>query len=43
MGHIMGSSVASGSLSGAHLLNYTSYGYEIVWVDRSRQVRVQCT
>ena len=30
-------------LSGAYLQNYTSYGYEILWVDRSHQRRVQCT
>ena len=28
--------------SGAYLQNYTSYGYEILWVDRS-QGGVQCT
>ena len=37
MGRIMGSPVASrraasSSLSGAYLQNYTSYGYEILWV-----------
>ena len=31
------------SLSGAYLLNYTSYGYETSWVDRSHEGRVQCT
>ena len=30
-------------LSGAYLENYTSYGYEILWVDRSYQGGVQCT
>ena len=30
-------------LSGAYLQNYTSYGYEILWVDRSHQRGVQCT
>ena len=35
--------VASSSLSGAYLQNYTSYCYEILWVDRSHQGRVQCT
>ena len=30
-------------LSGAYLQNHTSCGYEILWVDRSHQVRVQCT
>ena len=30
-------------LSGAYLQNYTSYGYEILWVDRSHQGGVQCT
>ena len=30
-------------LSGAYLQNYTSYGYEILWVDRSYQEGVQCT
>ena len=29
-------------LSGAYLQNYTSYGYEILWMDRSHQGRVQC-
>ena len=29
-------------LSGAYLLNYTSYGYEILWTDRSHQGGVQC-
>ena len=46
-GHIMESPVAgrqalSSSLSGAYLQNYTSYGYEILWVDRSHQGGVQC-
>ena len=30
-------------LSGAYLQNYTSYGGEIMWVDRSHQGGVQCT
>ena len=30
-------------LSGAYLQKYTSYGYEILWVDRSHQGGVQCT
>ena len=30
-------------LSEAYLQNYTSYGYEILWVDRSHQGGVQCT
>ena len=30
-------------LSGAYLQNCTSYGYEILWVDRSHQGGVQCT
>ena len=30
-------------LSGAYLQNYTSYGYEILSVDRSHQWGVQCT
>ena len=30
-------------LSGAYLQNYTSYGYEILWVDRSHQGGVHCT
>ena len=30
-------------LSRAYLQNYTSYGYEIWWVDRSHQGGVQCT
>ena len=30
-------------LSGAYLQNYTSYGYEILWVDRSHQGGVQGT
>ena len=29
-------------LSGAYLQNYTSYGYEILWVDRYHQGGVQC-
>ena len=29
-------------LSGAYLQNYNSYGYEILWVDRSHQGGVQC-
>ena len=51
MGRIMGSPMAGGragewaastSLSGAYLQNYSSYGYEISWVDRSHQGGVQC-
>ena len=34
--------VVSKSLSGACFQNYTSYGYEILWVDRSYQRGVQC-
>ena len=30
-------------LSSAYLQNYTSYSYEILWVDRSHQGGVQCT
>ena len=30
-------------LSRAYLQNYTAYGYEILWVDRSHQGGVQCT
>ena len=30
-------------LSGAYFQNYTSYGYEILFVDRSYQGGVQCT
>ena len=30
-------------LSGSYLQNYTSFGYEILWVDRSHQGGVQCT
>ena len=30
-------------LSWAYFQNYTSYGYEILWVDRSHQGGVQCT
>ena len=30
-------------LSGAYLTSYTSYGYEILWVNRSHQGGVQCT
>ena len=30
-------------LSGAYLQKHTSYGYEILWVDRSHQGGVQCT
>ena len=46
-GRIMGSPMAgwraaSTSLSGAYLQNYSSYGYEISWVDRSHQGGVQC-
>ena len=29
-------------LSGAYLQNYTSYSYDILWVDRSHQGGVQC-
>ena len=36
-----GGQLASSSLSGAYLQNYTSYGYEILWVDRFHQM--QCT
>ena len=32
-----GRRLASTSLSGAYLQNYSSYGYEISWVDRSHQ------
>ena len=32
-----GGRAASTSLSGAYLQNYSSYGYEISWVDRSHQ------
>ena len=45
-GLIMGSPLACGvpySLSGAYLQDYASYGYEILWVDRSYQGGVQCT
>ena len=47
-GGIMWSPVAGGratfsSLSGAYLQNYTSYGYEILFMDRSHQERVHCT
>ena len=38
-----GGRAASTSLSGAYLQNYSSYGYEISWVDRSHQGGVQCT
>ena len=31
------------SLSGAYLQDYSSYGYETSWVDRSHQGGVQCT
>ena len=31
------------SLSGAYLQDYTSYGYESSWVDRSHDGGVQCT
>ena len=31
------------SSSGAYLQDYASYSYETSWVDRSHQVRVQCT
>ena len=48
--HIMGSPMANGwasggphSLSGAYLQDYASYGYEILWVNRSHQGGVQCT
>ena len=33
----------TGILSGAYLQNYTSYGFEILWVDRSYQGGMQCT
>ena len=33
----VGMRAASSSLSGAYLQNYTSYGYEMLWVDRSHQ------
>ena len=33
---------ASSSMSGAYLQNYTSYGYEMLWVERSHQGVVQC-
>ena len=43
----MGSNVAGvrrpHSLTGAYLQDYASYGYEISWVGRSHQGRVQCT
>ena len=50
-GHIMLSPVAGRradgrrphSLSGAYLQDYTSYGYETSWVDRSHQGGVQYT
>ena len=35
-GHPAGRAVSS-SLSGAYLQNYPSYGYELLWVDRSHQ------
>ena len=35
--------MVSSSLSGAYLQNYTRYGYEILWVNRSHQGGVQCT
>ena len=38
----VGGQAASTSLSGAYLQNYSSYGYEISWVDRSHQGGVQC-
>ena len=31
------------SVSRAYLQDYASYGYEILWVDRSHQGGVQCT
>ena len=42
---IMGSPGEGGShsLSGAYLQDYASYDYEISWVGRSHQNRVQCT
>ena len=46
MGRIMGSPLAGGiphSLSGAYLQNYTSYGYETSWEDRSHEGVVQFT
>ena len=41
-GHPGGLAVSS-SMSGAYIQNYTSYGYEILWVDRSHQGGVHCT
>ena len=38
-----GRRVASSSLSGTYLQNYTSYGYEILWVYRSYQGGMKCT
>ena len=38
-----GGRAAYSSSSGAYLQNYTSYGYGILWVDRSHQGGVQCT
>ena len=42
MGLHMGGWAVPHSLSGAYLQDYASYGYEISWVDRSHQGRVQC-
>ena len=42
-GRRVGGRAASTFLSGAYLQNYSSYGYEISWVDRSHQGGVQCT
>ena len=36
-GRRRGGLAASSSLYGAYLQNYTSYGYEILWVYRSHQ------
>ena len=41
-GGLGGGLAASTSLSGAYLQNYSSYGYEISWVDISHQGGVQC-
>ena len=37
-----GGRAASSSLSRAYLQNYSTYGYEISWVDRSHPGGVQC-
>ena len=47
-GTIMGSPVASGrsassSLPEVYLQTHTTYGHDILWVDRSHQRGVQCT